>query len=134
MRAAVRFLKTVVRIAPASTAEPWSCTHRPERSAGLFSKGQNQVYVSAATTWEASTKKSLGKPKAPDDHDGIIKDERFLELPISCYHSHLAGLLPPIHRDPFDRMLVAQVQAEGLTLLTGDLNIRKYSVRKMNAR
>ena len=97
-------------------------------------KGQNQVYVSAATTWEASIKKSLGKLKAPDDLDGIIKDERFLELPISCYHGQLAGQLPPIHRDPFDRMLIAQAQAEGLTLLTGNLNIMKYSVRTMNAR
>ncbi|MFZ1201169.1 MAG: type II toxin-antitoxin system VapC family toxin, partial [Desulfobacterales bacterium] len=76
-----------------------------------ISKGQNQVYVSAATTWEASIKKSLGKLEAPDDLDGIIKDERFLELPISCYHGQLAGHLPPIHRDPFDRMLVAQAQA-----------------------
>ena len=64
---------------------------------------QNEVYVSAATTWEASIKKALGKLEAPDDLDRIVEEERFLKLPISLYHGQMAGQLPAYHRDPFDR-------------------------------
>ena len=96
--------------------------------------GRNLVFVSAATTWEASIKKALGKLKVPKDLDIIIKDERFLHLPISLYHGQIAGQLPSIHRDPFDRMLVAQAQAEDMVLVTGDKNIMKYDVRTMNAK
>ncbi len=99
-----------------------------------INNGQNKIYVSAATTWEASIKKSLGKLTAPDDLDSIIEAERFIKLPISLYHSQVAGQLPTIHRDPFDRMLVAQAQIEGLILVTGDLNIMKYRVRTMDAK
>ena len=89
---------------------------------------QNEVYVSAATTWEASIKKALGKLEAPDDLDRIVEEERFLKLPISLYHGQMAGQLPAYHRDPFDRMLVAQAQAEGLTIVTADRNIPRYGV------
>ena len=94
----------------------------------------NDVYVSAATTWEVSIKKAFGKLDAPDDLDSIVEEERFLKLPISLYHGQMAGLLPPHHRDPFDRMLVAQAQAEGLIVVTADPNIPRYSVPILPAR
>lgn len=95
--------------------------------------GRNEVYVSAATTWEISIKKALGKLQAPGDMDTIVEEERFLKLPISLYHGQMAGSLPSIHRDPFDRMLIAQAQAEGLMLVTSDGNFSRYGVRIMDA-
>jgi len=94
----------------------------------VIASGMNDVYVSAATTWEISIKKALGKLKSPDDMDTIVEEERFLKLPISLYHGQIAGSLPPHHRDPFDRMLIAQAQAEGLILVTSDKMFAKYGV------
>lgn len=95
--------------------------------------GSNEVYVSAATTWEISIKRALGKLQAPDDMDSIVEDERFLKLPISLYHGQMAGMLPPHHRDPFDRMLIAQALAEGLIIITSDGHFQKYGIRIMDA-
>ena len=100
----------------------------------LISDGRNQVFVSAATTWEMSIKAAIGKLKAPEDMDAVVEDEGFDKLPISLYHGQLAGSLPPLHQDPFDRMLIAQAQAEGLILITADDNIRQYSLRTCDAR
>lgn len=94
----------------------------------LIADQRNQIYISAATTWEISIKKALGKLEAPDDIDMIVEDEGFSKLPISLYHGQLAGSLPMLHRDPFDRMLIAQAQAEGLILMTSDGNIGQYNV------
>jgi PIN domain nuclease of toxin-antitoxin system len=94
---------------------------------------RNEIFVSAATTWEVSIKKSLGKIRGPDDLDGIVEDEGFSKLPISLYHGQAAGGLPYHHRDPFDRMLVAQAQAEGLSLITADPHIPLYGVRTLHA-
>lgn len=98
----------------------------------LIADQRNQVYVSAATTWEISFKKALGKLEAPDDIDSIVEDEGFSKLPISLYHGQLAGSLPMLHRDPFDRMLIAQAQAEGLILMTSDNNIGQYNLLLRN--
>jgi PIN domain nuclease of toxin-antitoxin system len=89
---------------------------------------RNEIYVSAATTLEISIKKALGKLVAPEDIDTIVEDEGFSKLPISLYHGQLAGSLPMLHRDPFDRMLIAQAQAEGLILMTSDGNIGQYNL------
>ncbi|MCH2204246.1 MAG: type II toxin-antitoxin system VapC family toxin [Lentisphaerales bacterium] len=94
---------------------------------------RNAVYISAATTWEISIKKSIGKLSAPDNLDSIVEDEGFDKLPISLFHGEHAGDLPHIHRDPFDRMLIAQAQAEGLTLLTNDGKIRQYAIKTQDA-
>ncbi|MGV6807163.1 MAG: type II toxin-antitoxin system VapC family toxin, partial [bacterium] len=79
----------------------------------LIADERNQVFVSAATVWEISIKRALGKLQAPEDLQRIVEEEGFTPLPISLFHSEQAGKLPPIHRDPFDRMLIAQAQAEG---------------------
>jgi len=103
-----------------------------ERCRKVIGDQRNQVFVSAATTWEISTKMSLGKLEAPEDIDSIVEDEGFSKLPISLYHGQLAGKLPTLHRDPFDRMLIAQAQAEGLILLTADEVIGQYQLRVQN--
>lgn len=95
---------------------------------------RNEVYVSAASTWEVSIKRSLGKLTAPDDMDAIVEDEGFSKLPITLFHGDQAGLLPEHHKDPFDRMLIAQAQAEGLVIVTSDEKIALYPVRVMDAK
>ena len=94
---------------------------------------RNQVFISAVTGWEISIKKGLGKLTAPDDMDRIVTDEGFDELPISFFHGEQAGLLTEHHKDPFDRMLVAQAQAEGLVIVTSDKIISRYGIRTMDA-
>jgi PIN domain nuclease of toxin-antitoxin system len=98
----------------------------------LIGDQRNEVFVSAATTWEISIKKALGKLEAPEDIDSIVEDEGFSKLPISLYHGQLAGSLPVLHRDPFDRMLIAQAQSDGLILMTSDENIGLYKLRIRN--
>jgi PIN domain nuclease of toxin-antitoxin system len=86
------------------------------------------VRVSAATIWEIAVKQALGKITAPADLPERIRESGFGELPIDFAHAMAAGRLPPIHRDPFDRMLVAQARCEGLTLVTRDPHCQQYEV------
>jgi PIN domain nuclease of toxin-antitoxin system len=86
------------------------------------------VYVSAATLWEVAIKQAAGKLMAPADIPERISDSGFIELPVGFEHAIAAARLPMIHRDPFDRMLVAQAGCADLTLLTRDPAIRKYDV------
>ena len=95
---------------------------------------RNDVYISAASTWEISIKRSLGKLSAPEDMDSIIDNEGFDKLPITLFHGDQAGILPGHHKDPFDRMLVAQAQSEGLVVVTNDEKITRYGIRVMDAR
>ena len=86
------------------------------------------VYVSPASLWEVTIKQSIGKLSGPIDVAEEIRDSGFRELPITFRHAMAAGRLPLIHRDPFDRMLVAQAQCEGLTLASHDPHIQRYDV------
>jgi PIN domain nuclease of toxin-antitoxin system len=95
---------------------------------------RNQVYVSAASAWEISIKRSIGKLTAPDDMDAIVESEDFEKLPITLFHGDQAGLLPELHKDPFDRMLIAQAQSEGLVIVTNDEKIIQYKIRTMDAK
>jgi PIN domain nuclease of toxin-antitoxin system len=86
------------------------------------------VHVSAATIWELSIKAALGKL----DLDGAdlveeIEENDFIELPMTARHS-AAAALPRHHEDPFDRMLIAQAQIEGLTMVTRDAAFRDYGI------
>lgn len=99
----------------------------------LIQDERNEVFVSAASAWEISIKKAMGKLKAPDDLDGIVEEEGFDKLPISFFHGERAGNLPSLHRDPFDRMLIAQAQAEGLDLVSGDAMLGRYGIKVVDA-
>ena len=92
---------------------------------------RNDVFVSSVSVWEISIKRSLGKLKAPEDLLSTIEASGLRELPVTFVHADHAGGLPPHHRDPFDRMLVAQAQVEGLTIVTHDSVIAKYGVRTL---
>lgn len=84
--------------------------------------------VSAATIWEVTIKQAVGKITAPRDLPERVRDSGFRELPISFTDAIAAGRLPLLHRDPFDRMLVAQARCEGLTLVTADPHCHQYDV------
>lgn len=86
------------------------------------------VYVSSVSLWEVTIKQSTGKLSESADVAEEIRDSGFRELPVTFRHAIAAGRLPLIHRDPFDRMLVAQAQCEGLTLASHDPFIHKYDV------
>ena len=94
---------------------------------------KNEVFVSAVSGWEIGIKKAKGRLVAPDNLAAIVEERRFEHLPLTFDHAERAATLPPHHRDPFDRMLVAQAQAEGLTLLTRDSPIPLYDVSTMSA-
>ncbi|MGW1185299.1 type II toxin-antitoxin system VapC family toxin [Streptomyces drozdowiczii] len=89
------------------------------------------VFVSAVTPWEISIKQSLGKLHGPADLAERVRDSQFTSLPITAGHGVRAGRLPEHHRDPFDRILIAQAQTEGMTILTRDKWIPSYDVRVM---
>ena len=100
----------------------------------LIADTRNEVLVSAATVWEMSIKRAKGLLDAPDEMDDVVAGEGFSALPISLRHAQQAGALPDLHRDPFDRMLIAQAQSEGLELLTVDAVIPQYGIRCLSAR
>ena len=87
-----------------------------------------QVYVSAASAWEVAIKAGLGKLTAPDDLNEQLAANSFTPLDVSVVHALAVRHLPAHHRDPFDRLLVVQAQAEGLTLVTADKRMKPYDV------
>jgi PIN domain nuclease of toxin-antitoxin system len=87
-----------------------------------------EVFISAASVWEIAIKQALGKLTGPPDLLDVVADCGLVELPIRSRHAIEAGGLPPLHRDPFDRMLVAQARCDGLTLLSRDPQVRRYDV------
>ena len=93
----------------------------------------NEVFVSVASAWEIAIKSSTGKLEAPENLAGQIERAGFIQLLVNFEHAELAGRLPMHHRDPFDRMLVAQAQVEDLVLATRDRNMARYGVEVMEA-
>jgi PIN domain nuclease of toxin-antitoxin system len=89
---------------------------------------EHLVFVSAVSIWEIVKKKSIGKLLIPDDFPQILQEQPFHYLDMTVEHAFKLGELPLHHRDPFDRLLVAQSLVEGLTLATGDSDIRKYEL------
>jgi PIN domain nuclease of toxin-antitoxin system len=84
------------------------------------------VYVSAASAWEIAIKASQGKLDFPGRLEEQLLQNEFRSLPVSIPHALAAADLPPHHRDPFDRMLIAQARLESLTLLTSDARLKAY--------
>ncbi len=103
----------------------------PAREA--MADGRNPVFVSAATIWEITIKRALGKLDLPDEFRGILAKEPFRRLDVTADHAFQVGDLPLHHRDPFDRMLVAQCQVEGLTLVTRDPRMKRYDIPVLDA-
>ena len=93
----------------------------------------NDIFVSVVTAWEMAIKRSAGKLQTPDDLPRALEELGFTQLLVNFDHVRRVGTLPLIHRDPFDRMLIAQAQIEELTLVTMDANIQRYDVPTMAA-
>lgn len=93
----------------------------------------DEAFVSAATPWELGIKRALGKLKMPEGLVDELESEGFVSLSITATHAELAPALPPHHRDPFDRMLVAQAQLETLVLVTADKALASYDVELFDA-
>jgi len=86
------------------------------------------VFVSAASAWEAAIKGALGRLEIPGSIEAGVLDSGFERLPITFAHVERTGQLPLHHRDPFDRLLIAQAQAEDLKLVTHDRALEAYEV------
>lgn len=99
----------------------------------LISDGDSVTVVSAVTIWEIVVKSALGKLDVPENIEEHISQAGFTFLDLTPAHAWEVGHLPAIHRDPFDRMLVAQSRIEKLTLVTRDENIPKYGVPVIKA-
>ena len=102
-------------------------------AAQAVADGRNEIYVSAVTAWEIAIKSSLGKLRVRGDYERGLEEYRFRELQISTRHALAVRDLPPHHRDPFDRLLVAQAKLEGLTMVTRDERFGEYDVDYIQA-
>lgn len=96
--------------------------------------GAPEVAVSAVTAWEINLKSALGKLEAPDDLRQQLAGSGMRELPISFAHAEELRSLPAHHRDPFDRMLIAQARSEAMTLVSADGHFTMYDVKLLDAR
>jgi PIN domain nuclease of toxin-antitoxin system len=98
----------------------------------LLSDGATDAAFSIASVWEIAIKVGAGRMALPDDVERYVPDRLrhhgFALMSIEPAHAYRAGALPTIHRDPFDRMLIAQAQIEGLPILTADPAISRYDV------
>ena len=92
----------------------------------LISESENTVFVSAVTLWEVWLKVSVGKLRVPDDFEERLRTDSFEILPLTAAHARRVAGLAWHHRDPFDRMLVAQAEEDRLVLLTADETLRAY--------
>ena len=101
----------------------------PDHFRQAIESPQNDVFVSAVTAWEIAIKRAAGKLVFHSSvSNAIQRNSKFQPLSISPEHAEWAASLPLLHRDPFDRLLVAQAQLEGLTLVTIDEQILRYQV------
>ena len=106
----------------------------PDSVRRLMLEKQNTIVVSAASAWEMATKVRLGRLPAASDitrnFEEYLAQSGFETLPVSALHGIRAGLLPGPQRDPFDRMLIAQAQAEDLTIVSNELAFDAYGIRR----
>jgi len=91
------------------------------------------VYVSAVSAWEVAIKTGLGRLRPTRTVEEAVSESGFLELPVTFRHAEHLTALPPHHRDPFDRMLVAQAAVEELTMVTRDPVFARYGVTRIEA-
>lgn len=104
-----------------------------EAARGAIAEPANDTFASAASMWELSIKADLGKVSMPDDLGEQLAANSFTPLPVQMTHALAVRHLPDHHRDPFDRLLVAQAQLEGLTIVTADQAIPRYDVAVLAA-
>lgn len=99
----------------------------------IISDGKNVVFMSAASIWEIRIKESIGKIDIPLNFKEILEKQPFEVLSITSEHAHAIKELPLIHRDPFDRMLIAQGKIEKLAIITRDNFFSEYNINVIKA-
>lgn len=92
------------------------------------------VFVSAASAWEMAIKSSIGRLRIPNSFEPLLEAYRFAQLPIRTEHAWAVRELPHHHRDPFDRILIAQAQVDGLSVVSVDTAFSAYEVDVIDAR
>ncbi|MEO7987646.1 MAG: type II toxin-antitoxin system VapC family toxin [Gemmatimonadales bacterium] len=97
-------------------------------------QGDTEVYVSAASSWEITIKSALGKLRTSRRPTQAVLDAGFFQLPVTFEHTEAVGALPPHHNDPFDRLILAAAQVEGLTIVTTDRSFPVYGLPLVDAR
>jgi PIN domain nuclease of toxin-antitoxin system len=121
-----------VRLLVDTHAALWLLTEDQRLSSSadrMLTDSSNEVLLSAAVVWEVAIKRSLGKLDAPDGFAGMLLDAGAVPLAISIDHARAVRSLPWHHRDPFDRLLVAQAVLEDAVLLSSDDRLHAYDVR-----
>jgi PIN domain nuclease of toxin-antitoxin system len=107
----------------------WGTADAPDlsdRARSAIAERSNEVLVSVASLWELVIKRALGKFEFPEDVETTLTVEGFGLLPIGLGHRRALESLPALHRDPFDRMLVAQALADGLMMVSGDPAVARH--------
>ena len=102
----------------------------PKDAENMLINGDNTLYFSPVSIWEIGVKKNLGRSDFKVDAEILrrgLLDNQYQELPITSLHALAANELPRLHKDPFDRMLLAQAKVEGILLLTSDSALSEYS-------
>ncbi|MBW2427319.1 MAG: type II toxin-antitoxin system VapC family toxin [Deltaproteobacteria bacterium] len=99
-----------------------------EKATSSIADGNNLIFVSAAVIWEIRIKQALRKLTIPDNFRKVLDQQPFEMLAITAEHAHAVGNLPAYHRDPFDRMLIAQAKIERMTIVTRDTIIKHYKI------
>jgi PIN domain nuclease of toxin-antitoxin system len=99
----------------------------------LIENDPGNYFVSTVSLWEIAVKRQIGKLTTDLDVPQAVKDAGFITLDITTAHIYVYESLPLIHRDPFDRMLVSQSKTERSSLLTGDLKLKEYDIKVINA-
>lgn len=105
-------------------------THLTKATLKLLEDDHNECWFSAASIWEVVIKNSLGRADfhvEPNIFRRALLDNGYFEIPIKSEHTIMVSNLPQIHKDPFDRILIAQALLEGFILLTNDITLEKYS-------
>jgi PIN domain nuclease of toxin-antitoxin system len=109
----------------------------PERlsnqAAGAIRDGSNRVFVSVVSIWEIGVKRAKGSLDLPTGLESMLPTMQIDSLPLSMPHALAVESLPYKHHDPFDRMIIAQAQIEGLTIVTPDRQMRRYQVAVLPA-
>ena len=99
----------------------------------ILSSRDTMRVVSVVSLWEVAIKRRLGRLHAPDDFPEFLSANRHEILPVGASHAWRVGELPLLHRDPFDRLLIAQAQVEGVPLITHDRTLERYDIRIIRA-
>lgn len=107
----------------------------PAKVRATLADAANGVFASAVSTWEIAVKSAIGRLSLPGEPGQYLPDRfrraQIQELPISATHTYGVFALPKHHADPFDRLLIAQAQFEGMTIVTADRTFKKYDVRTL---